>query len=293
MQTRFKRQFKSTFTQVPDEILNDVNVTLRAKGLYSYLLTKPDNWIYIESVMLREVKEGRDAFRATIKELLECGYLVKEILRDGKGKVKGSCFTLLQEKLVTGKPTSGNPQEAEPTSGNPPSNNTNINHTNLIHTNLILKEKQLPSQSPTYSEIPNNSNSNVTEIGNIKKEGCADTLILHEKNTNNPVIATQKKGAQTKRFIPPTFEEVQAYCNERNNNINPEYWIDYYATRGWKVGKDTMKDWRAGIRTWEQNNFKQQSTINKNYEQPKNKHAIDPNRIRQRLQEDEYFSDVD
>jgi hypothetical protein len=58
-----------------------------------------------------------------------------------------------------------------------------------------------------------------------------------------------------KRFVPPTLEEVIDYCNERQNNIDPEQFIDYYTTNGWKVGKNKMKDWKASVRTWERNGY--------------------------------------
>lgn len=54
------------------------------------------------------------------------------------------------------------------------------------------------------------------------------------------------------RFTPPTFSEVSDYCNERKNRINPQSFIDYYATSGWTRGKNKIKDWKACIRTWEQ-----------------------------------------
>lgn len=58
-----------------------------------------------------------------------------------------------------------------------------------------------------------------------------------------------------KRFTPPTLEEVKAYCAERNNNVDAARFIDYYTANGWKVGKNSMKDWKATVRTWERNNF--------------------------------------
>lgn len=57
---------------------------------------------------------------------------------------------------------------------------------------------------------------------------------------------------QHKRFTPPDVEQVRSYCRERNNGINPEAFVDYYASKGWTVGRSPMKDWRAAIRTWEQ-----------------------------------------
>lgn len=54
-----------------------------------------------------------------------------------------------------------------------------------------------------------------------------------------------------KRFTPPTLEEVQAYCQERKNKVDPQRFIDFYTSKGWFVGKNKMKDWRAAVRTWE------------------------------------------
>lgn len=53
------------------------------------------------------------------------------------------------------------------------------------------------------------------------------------------------------RFAPPTLEEVKEYCRERGNKVDPEKFIDFYTMKGWMVGKNKMKDWRAAVRTWE------------------------------------------
>ena len=53
------------------------------------------------------------------------------------------------------------------------------------------------------------------------------------------------------RFVKPTLEDVQAYCQERNKGVDAQKWYDYYSANGWKVGKNPMKDWKAAVRTWE------------------------------------------
>ena len=55
----------------------------------------------------------------------------------------------------------------------------------------------------------------------------------------------------TTRFAPPTLEEVAAYCKERQNNVDAQRFVDFYASKGWFVGKNKMKDWKAAVRTWE------------------------------------------
>ena len=69
-----------------------------------------------------------------------------------------------------------------------------------------------------------------------------------------------KKDSKNKNFTPPTLEEVKNYCQERNNTVNPEKWISHYQSNGWKVGKNQMKDWKAGVRTWEGNSFESKPT---------------------------------
>ncbi len=58
-----------------------------------------------------------------------------------------------------------------------------------------------------------------------------------------------KSGA--KRFTPPSVEEVKQYCSERNNNVDAQAFVDFYQSKGWVVGKEKMKDWKAAVRTWE------------------------------------------
>lgn len=53
------------------------------------------------------------------------------------------------------------------------------------------------------------------------------------------------------RFVPPTVEEVAAYCSLRRNSVDPQRFVDYYTSNGWKVGRNAMKDWKSAVRNWE------------------------------------------
>lgn len=57
--------------------------------------------------------------------------------------------------------------------------------------------------------------------------------------------------SKRKRFTPPTVDEVREYCLERQNGIDPEAFVAFYESKGWKVGKSPMKDWKAAMVTWE------------------------------------------
>lgn len=71
---------------------------------------------------------------------------------------------------------------------------------------------------------------------------------IKERGENAP---QPPEGEKRSRFVPPTVEEVAAYCRERNNRIDPQTFVDFYASKGWVVGKSKMKDWKAAVRTWE------------------------------------------
>ena len=77
-----------------------------------------------------------------------------------------------------------------------------------------------------------------------------------------PVPVPENKGAasppRAPRFTPPTVGEVREYCDQRGNDVDPEQFVDFYAAKGWKVGREPMKDWKAAVRTWEQREKKEQ-----------------------------------
>jgi len=64
-------------------------------------------------------------------------------------------------------------------------------------------------------------------------------------NKNKEITITNKY------FNKPKIEEVESYCLERNNNIDVNSFFNFYESKGWMVGKNKMKDWKAAIRTWE------------------------------------------
>lgn len=91
----------------------------------------------------------------------------------------------------------------------------------------------------------------------VEFQGVENQGQLNKDKPNKEKENKDKLNKENKRFIPPTFEEVRAYCQERQNGIDPERFIDYYSANGWKVGKNPMKDWRAAVRTWEKNGYSQ------------------------------------
>lgn len=88
-----------------------------------------------------------------------------------------------------------------------------------------------------------------------KNKNISKTYVKHMENENeNDLI----KGEKT---LKPTLDEIKKYCIERNNNVDPSKWFDFYESKGWMIGKNKMKDWKAAVRTWEKNNSKDCNNI--------------------------------
>ena len=93
---------------------------------------------------------------------------------------------------------------------------------------------------------PNETKENQTEANeshNIKTSNI--------KKDNPKEISPSVIQRKADRFSPPTLDEVRAYCHERGNKVDAERFVDFYASKGWKVGNQPMKDWKAAVRTWE------------------------------------------
>ncbi|WP_418719624.1 hypothetical protein [Bilophila wadsworthia] len=73
-----------------------------------------------------------------------------------------------------------------------------------------------------------------------------------------------------KRFMPPKASEVEAYCLERGNGIDPVAFVDFYEAKGWCVGKTPMKDWKAAVRTWEHERREKRAMQEQAYAMPLN-----------------------
>jgi hypothetical protein len=90
---------------------------------------------------------------------------------------------------------------------------------------------------------------------NSKPKGVSVTESTQSKVKESKVNKT-KEEKSIKRFKEPTLKEVADYCLERKNEVNPDNWMNHYAAKGWMIGPNKMKDWKAAVRTWEKNDTK-------------------------------------
>lgn len=137
--------------------------------------------------------------------------------------------------------------------------------------NLLRKDRYNPTQYvEEMNQLALNDNGSYTEKGNVE---CLATtwqpndnqMATQDRRGKDSLVedsVLEDKETKRKRFTPPTLEEVQAYCYERNNGVDAQRFIDYYTSNGWQVGKNKMKDWKAAVRTWERNGFSEKPKKN-------------------------------
>ena len=96
-------------------------------------------------------------------------------------------------------------------------------------------------------------NSKKDEADEQKVQGSIHIYNNKDNNINNNIDSVPTTKKTNTKFIPPTVEEVKAYCKERKNHIDPERFVAYYETNDWHVGRNKMKNWKSAIRLWETN----------------------------------------
>lgn len=104
--------------------------------------------------------------------------------------------------------------------------------------NSFQEEKTIVSSTGNSIDSTDNTQSKV-------KESKVKYIRVCDDKAAEPPART--------RFRPPSLSEVEAYCKQRKNGINASRFIDYYTANGWRIGRESMRDWRAAIRAWENN----------------------------------------
>jgi hypothetical protein len=98
-----------------------------------------------------------------------------------------------------------------------------------------------------------------TDEQQTKQQTANMPTTCRQQTANMPLTSTKedkevknvKKGKKESQFLPPTLLEVEGYCLERKNDVDPAKWHAFYKSKGWMVGRNKMIDWRAAVRTWE------------------------------------------
>lgn len=122
-----------------------------------------------------------------------------------------------------------------------------------IH-NLIQKDRYKPTvYLEEKSSLTLDKNNAYTEC--IQDVSKMETQVSIGKDSIDKVSIEESQQVGTpsssKRFVKPTIEEVAEYCKERKNGIDAEHFWHFYENKKWKVGKETMSNWKSCVITWE------------------------------------------
>lgn len=211
----------SNYTVMSNAHLRDRNLSMKAKGLMSIVLSLPDNWEYSIAGLAALSSEKESAVKSALNELKDHGYLVvnKRMPNDTQsGRIEYE-YKFFEVPGKAKQETEKQGVEILPLEilsvENQGQLNTNISNTNILNTNSI-------------------------DI--------------------SPISPTKKPN----KFIPPTLEEIKAYCQERNSCVDPNVFYDYFTTGGWKDSEGKpVKNWKQKLITWEKH-----STQHRNYAVP-------------------------
>lgn len=103
-----------------------------------------------------------------------------------------------------------------------------------------------------WKQLPDTERGQVISA-DIGRHPTSTTTSNSTSTSTSTTTSTDNIGAvkpPRTRFSPPTVEEVHAYCKEKGYAVDPQRFVDYYTSNGWKVGKNPMKDWKAAVRNW-------------------------------------------
>tara|TARA_R110002020_G_C16149609_1_gene762556 strand:+ start:33 stop:689 length:657 start_codon:yes stop_codon:yes gene_type:complete len=129
----------------------------------------------------------------------------------------------------------------------------------LVDNNYLTEgnyNKSTYDRTKWYTSNRLNEKLHLTESSNRKDQSVKPIPYNNtDKNTNKNNIG-DKSPSKSKRFVPPTIEEIKLYCKEVSIEIDAEYFIDYNESKGWMIGKHKMKNWKSALRNWNRNQKK-------------------------------------
>ena len=133
--------------------------------------------------------------------------------------------------------------------------------------NFIGKGSSEADRKREYRQRIETDRTNVqTNLRQISEKSPPEIEIELEKDIEiEKELHSSAKSTTTKRkrFEKPTLSEIKQYCIERGNKVDAQHFFDYYESNGWKVGKNSMKNWQAAVRTWERSEYRKPATTKK------------------------------
>lgn len=106
------------------------------------------------------------------------------------------------------------------------------------------------SNTPTEENSKEFQTDSSLSLANARTREAIPADDFSQSDNFSPPV---QEPAKPKKFQKPTIEQIKAYCQEANKNIDAEAFFDFYEAKGWVVGRAPMKDWKAAVRNWAKN----------------------------------------
>lgn len=204
----FRVKKTEDYTVMSNYHLRDRNLTLKAKGLLSWMLSNTEDWDYTVAGIVAVMKESRDAINSALTELEDYGYLTREQSREA-GKF-GDIEYIIREKPITENPLSVNP-----TTENPKQTNTNKTNTNKTNTKKSLSNDKEAKAS--YKDIYN------AEENKFIRDALVKFVNSCKGKNYNPRVTSVAKWADT----------LREYCGSDSSLAMKT--VDHCISEGWKA----------------------------------------------------------
>ena len=117
---------------------------------------------------------------------------------------------------------------------------------------LLESDEMIKKESDTSGTLLTIINYGVYQSSDTPTDTPTDTRAeLNKNDKNDKNVKNDKNDKKTNRFVPPTVDEVREYVIEKNYEyVNPDDFISFYESKGWMVGKNKMKNWKASVSGW-------------------------------------------
>ena len=151
----FRIEKTRDYTVMSNHHLRNAGLSLKSKGLLSMMLSLPEDWNYTTRGLAKICKEGTDSIGSALKELERAGYIVRNRIRDSKGKIVDVEYVIYE---TPHPPDTGQPCEDEPDTACPDTENPDMDNPCLENRPQLNKEKRNPEEQNTDSSSTEGSN---------------------------------------------------------------------------------------------------------------------------------------
>lgn len=224
---------ENNFVQIDKRILNDKELSWQAKGLHTYLMSLPDNWVVNVSDLKNRSTNGRDSTGAIINELIAAGYVTRQLLQSESGKFEGYDYTIFEEKqAVAALSVSGETVNGKSVNGlsvyGKPDTNKNIN-INITSTNIDIKQEAESEKNAFF--------------GGAGKENSKTSFVEQKKEKLPPNSARPPKKKESKNWADVLNEltpDVRVFIDCTDGRVAWFEWLTYLKDehrKTWKTAK--------------------------------------------------------